>query len=158
MFRSTLVFLVTLTLVLSFSACGGKKKNTSSSAGSAAPVARSHGSEGLNWSSDWDASLEKARNENKRVLVDFYADWCVWCKKLEKTTLSDGAVAAYLKERVVPLRLDVDSNGRARSREFRIDGLPTLLILNADGREIGRIPGYLPPDAFLQRVQSLLGS
>ncbi len=81
-----------------------------------------------------------------------------WCKKLEKTTLSDGAVSAYLGDRVVPLRLNVDTNGKARSREYRVEGLPTLVVLSAEGREIGRIPGYLPPDVFLERMQSLLGS
>ena len=156
MYRSTIVFLVGLVFVLSVFGCG--EKDAASPPEAAASVARSHGSGGLHWSSDWDASLEKAKNEDKRVLVDFYADWCIWCKKLEKTTLSDSAVAAYLKERVVPLRLNVDTNGRSLSREFRIDGLPTLLILNGDGREVGRIPGYLPPDAFLARMQSLLGS
>lgn len=153
MLRSTIILATALVLVMSFSGCGGN-----STAGSTGPVATSHAEKRLKWSSDWDASLKKAKTENKRVLVDFYADWCVWCKKLEKTTLSDGAVSAYLRERIVPLRLNVDTNGRTRSREYRVEGLPTLVVLSAEGREIGRIPGYLPPDVFLERIQSLLGS
>ncbi len=148
-----LIFFSTL-LLLSTLACGGPD----ASKGGSDVAVSSHSGGALKWSSDWDGALKKAQTEDKVVLVDFYADWCVWCKKLEKDTLSDGAVAAYLGERVVPLRLNVDTNGRARSREFRVDGLPTLVVLSAEGREIGRIPGYLPPDAFLERIQGFLGS
>jgi thiol:disulfide interchange protein len=108
------------------------------------------------WESEMPAALERARNEGKPVLVNFYADWCVWCKRLESTTLRDAKVASVLQNKVVPLSLNVEGDGKELSNEYRVDGLPTIIVLDADGREIGRIPGYMPPDSFLKRVEGFL--
>jgi thiol:disulfide interchange protein len=117
-----------------------------------------HAGTKLQWAKSWDSALKRAREENRVVLVDFYADWCIWCKKLDGTTLSDGPVAAFLSEKTVPLRLDVDHEGRELSKRYRVNGLPTVLILNADGSERGRIGGYLPPPQFLERMKVLVGA
>ena len=115
-----------------------------------------HESVTVKWEDDLPAALERARSEGKPVLVNFYADWCVWCKRLESTTLRDTQVATMLRDKVVPLSLNVEGSGRELSNEFRVDGLPTILMLDPDGREIGRIPGYTPPSGFLQRVEGFL--
>lgn len=111
----------------------------------------------IEWAGNWDAAFSKARSEEKVVLVTFYADWCIWCKRLEDTTLTDNAVASFLVENTVPLRLDVDGAGKDLSDQYRVDGLPTVLVFNEDGTELGRIPGYLPPQGFLERIQSFVG-
>ena len=110
----------------------------------------------VDWEEDLPKALERARSEGKPVLINFYADWCVWCKRLESTTLRDAKVAAMLRDRVIPLSLNVEGDGRELSNEYRVDGLPTILVLDADGREIGRIPGYAPPKGFLERVDGLI--
>ena len=110
----------------------------------------------VTWEKDLPAALERARNEGKPVLVNFYADWCVWCKRLESTTLRDAKVASVLQNRVVPLSLNVDGDGKELSNEYQVDGLPTIIVLDADGRELGRIPGYMPPDSFLERVEDFI--
>lgn len=124
----------------------------------AAPVETisNHATVEIVWESDMPSALERARNEGKPVLVNFYADWCVWCKRLESTTLRDAKVASVLQDKVVPLSLDVDGSGKDLSNEYRVDGLPTIIVLDASGREIGRIPGYMPPDSFLERVEGFL--
>ncbi len=115
-----------------------------------------HESVSVEWGEDLPSALEKARGEGKPVLVNFYADWCVWCKRLEATTLRDAQVADLLSDRVVPVSLNVDGNGKELSDQYRVDGLPTILVLDTDGREIGRIPGYMPPSSFLERVEGFL--
>ncbi len=115
-----------------------------------------HATVKITWEKDLPSALERARNEGKPVLVNFYADWCVWCKRLESTTLRDAKVASVLQDRVVPLSLNVEGSGRDLSNEYRVDGLPTIIVLDAGGREIGRIPGYMPPESFLKRVEGIL--
>ena len=83
-------------------------------------------------------------------------DWCVWCKRLESTTLRDAKVASVLQNKMVPLSLDVDGDGKELSNEYQVDGLPTIVVLDAGGQEIGRISGYMPPDSFLERVEGFL--
>ena len=111
----------------------------------------------VQWADTWDAAFSRAQTEEKVVLVTFYADWCIWCKKFEDTTLADNSVASFLSNNTVPIRLDVDGAGQDLSDEYEVDGLPTVLVLRADGSELGRIPGYLPPEGFLQRVKALVG-
>jgi thiol:disulfide interchange protein len=115
-----------------------------------------HTTVNVTWENDMPTALERARSEGKPVLINFYADWCVWCKRLESTTFRDAKVATVLQNRVVPLSLDVDGGGKALSAEYRVHELPTILILDAGGQEIGRIPGYMPPESFLKRVESFL--
>jgi thiol:disulfide interchange protein len=115
-----------------------------------------HDTIAIEWESDMPSALERARSEGKPVLVNFYADWCVWCKRLESTTLRDAKVASVLRNEVVPLSLDVDGAGKELSQEYRVDGLPTILVLDVSGAEIGRIPGYMPPDSFLKQVESFI--
>ena len=120
----------------------------------AAPAVASHNTSGVRWTTDWEAALAQAKKENKVVVIDFYADWCVWCRRLDSTTYRDPKVVHYLTERTVPLKLDVDASpGRAMANRYGVDGLPTILILSADGKEIGRIPGYMPAKGFLEAVQ-----
>jgi thiol:disulfide interchange protein len=124
----------------------------------AAPVetVTNHATVTLKWEKDISVALERARNEGKLVLVNFYAEWCVWCKRLESTTLRDTKVASVLDQKVVPLSLDVDAWGKELSNEYRVHELPTIVVLDAEGVELGRIPGYMPPESFLERVEGFL--
>jgi len=152
--KLTLIFQLGLIAVVLCGAAGCTGQETSDAATHAAVSPTQHGD--VQWAQTWDAAFFRAKSEEKVVLVTFYADWCIWCKKLEDTTLADSSVASFLAERTVPVRLDVDGDGRELSDEYRVDGLPTVLVLNNDGTELGRIPGYLPPEGFLERIRSFV--
>jgi len=149
--RSALTFSALAAFII-LTACSGPEP------ASEAPVAAvtNHATVEVTWESDMPAALERARNEGKLVLVNFYADWCVWCKRLESTTLRDAKVASILQNKMVPLSLNVEGDGKELSNEYQVDGLPTIIVLDAGGREIGRIPGYMPPDSFLKRVEDFI--
>ncbi|RLE24383.1 MAG: hypothetical protein DRJ65_09975 [Acidobacteria bacterium] len=153
--KLTLIFQLGLIVLVLCAATGCTGQETSDAATQAAISPTQHGD--VQWAQTWDAALFRARSEEKVVLVTFYADWCIWCKKLEDTTLADSSVVSFLAEKTVPVRLDVDGAGRELSDEYRVDGLPTVLILKNDGTELGRIPGYLPPEGFLERIRSFVG-
>jgi len=114
-----------------------------------------HRGSALAWESDLDGALKRAGAEKKLVMVNFYADWCRWCTVLEETTFSDGAVQAELG-RLVVVKLDADREGRGAARRYRVDGFPTVVFLDPSGREVGRIPGYLPPAPFLEELGDIL--
>ena len=108
------------------------------------------------WEQDLDTALERAQAEDKTILVTFYADWCVWCKRMETTTLRDASVATMLTDRVIPLRMNVEEEGLEFSDDYGVRDLPTTVMLDADGTEIGRITGYFPPTGFMERVEIFL--
>jgi thiol:disulfide interchange protein len=116
----------------------------------------SHAAAEVRWEHDWDRAFERARGEGKPVLVNFYADWCVWCKHLESITFQDEKVAALLSDRVVPLDVNIDGDVQQIIREYRIEAPPTIVVFDASGAELGRILGYLPPTGFLSTVQRML--
>jgi thiol:disulfide interchange protein len=144
--------LTTAAAAIIIAGCGGSEPAPPPAAG----AITTHETTSVRWEKDFSAALERARKEHKPVLVNFYADWCVWCKRLESTTLRDGKVASMLQNQMVPISLNVEGDGRELSNQYRVDGLPTILVLDGDGRELGRIPGYMPPAGFLEQVQGFM--
>jgi thiol:disulfide interchange protein DsbD len=102
---------------------------------------------------DLNARLKTA---GKAVLLDFYADWCVSCKEMERFTFSDPKVKARLGQMVL-LRVDVTAgtpDDKALLRRFRLFGPPGIIFFDANGREIEgvRVIGYQPPEKFMQAL------
>lgn len=89
-------------------------------------------------------ALKIAGRENKRVLLQFGANWCIWCHKLHELFEKDKAVAKKLADQYQLVLIDVDMVGDVRHNDA-IDkqygrptrhGLPTLVVLDAAGRQL----------------------
>ncbi|WP_213940808.1 protein-disulfide reductase DsbD [Pseudomonas sp. dw_612] len=99
--------------------------------------------------------LDDAQAQGQWVLLDYYADWCVSCKVMEKQVFAKPQVLDALKD-VRLLRLDVTADNAA-SREllgrYKVPGPPSLLWIGADGseRRSQRITGEVDAETFLQR-------
>jgi thioredoxin-like negative regulator of GroEL len=110
------------------------------------------------WFDRGDAAFAEARKSGKLVLVDLYADWCGWCKVMDKEVFSTPEFAAFAQDYVL-LRVDVEDGGEgaAIQRRFRAESLPTLLLLDGKGAYVGDIQGFQPTDKLIARVRSVLG-
>ena len=109
----------------------------------------------ISWEHNLRSALRTASDENKVVVVDLYADWCGWCKKMDKTVYSDPKVAALSSE-VVFLRLNADDRGEGQqfARQNRVTGLPTTIILDHKGSVVNKRTGYIgSPDRFISLVE-----
>jgi thiol:disulfide interchange protein DsbD len=100
-----------------------------------------------------DARLKTA---DRAVMLDFYADWCVSCKEMERFTFSDPQVRARLAGMTL-LRADVTANNagdKALLKRYRLFGPPGIVFFDAGGREVQglRVIGYQPPERFLQSL------
>ncbi|TWI06092.1 thiol:disulfide interchange protein DsbD [Luteimonas cucumeris] len=105
-------------------------------------------------SADLDRELAAARAAGKPLLFDFYADWCVACKEMEKYTFTEPAVHAALSDFVL-LKADVTANDeldQALMQRFGIIGPPATLFFvdGSEQREL-RLIGFEKADAFVQR-------
>lgn len=104
-----------------------------------------------------DAAIASARG--RYVMLDFYADWCVSCKELERFTFTDPRVQARLKD-VVLLKVDVTANrpeDKALLKRFTLFGPPGIIFFDKAGREIPyRVIGYEPPDKFLASLDKAI--
>jgi len=111
-----------------------------------------HDDSGPRWWTDETAAAIAARRLGRGIVVDYWASWCTGCRLLDATTLSDPSVRVALEGWFVPVKLDVSEDtapNKARLSLRQIYSLPAILVLDARGRELARLGGYLPPDEFL---------
>ena len=108
----------------------------------------------------FDDGITKGVKENKNILVDFYTDWCPWCKVMDEKTFKEKKVAAKLKERFATVRINAESSseyanfkGKKYSnmeltRAFQVTGFPSLAFISPQKEIITVIPGYIPAEQF----------
>jgi thiol:disulfide interchange protein DsbD len=103
--------------------------------------------EGIDWTLSYEYGIEEARGQSKPVMIDFYADWCVYCKKLDSDVFADDRVVGEAG-RFVAVRVDADERPDL-ARDHGVLGLPTIVFLDSNGDEAGRIESYVKADEFL---------
>lgn len=105
----------------------------------------------IHWQ-DWsEATFERARRENRFVLLDLEAVWCHWCHVMDTTTYRDPDVVALIDARFVPVRVDQDARPDLSNR-YEDYGWPATVVLDGGGQEIMKFQGYIPPE----RMRALL--
>jgi thioredoxin-related protein len=113
----------------------------------------------LSWLA-FDAAVDKAKKENKHMIVDVYTTWCGWCKVMDRQTYGDPQVANYLSENFVLAKVNGESSAeihwkgkvmteRAFARSVGVTGFPTTYFLKPDADIIGGAPGFIPPTNFI---------
>ena len=118
------------------------------------------------WLTDLPKAQAQAKSENKIVLMDFTgSDWCGWCIKFKKEVLDTPAFQAYAAKNVVLVELDYPNKkvqsadlkkaNAALKDQYKIEGFPTLVVLDKAGKEIGRQVGYSEggPKAFIAKLE-----
>jgi len=120
----------------------------------------------LNWGTDLPKALAQAKSENKMVVINFTgSDWCPWCIKFDKEALDTDKFAQYAKSHLELVLADFPNSkpqsdalkaaNAALQKKYGVDGFPTLILLSADGKELGRQTGYAPggTDAFIAELE-----
>jgi thiol:disulfide interchange protein len=104
---------------------------------------------------NYDEALAKAKAENKAVMIDFYADWCGPCHKLEAETFSDAKVRQFLGARTIAIRVNIDDHPPLAQRH-NVTSIPCVVFLNGEGREVGRMVGFQPAQPFLAKAREIV--
>ncbi len=110
--------------------------------------------DGFWYEGDLDAATRLAAEKNTLVFVEFYTDWCSWCRRLESETLSEKNVREELGQ-FVTIRLNAETDGAQAAKRLGVESYPTMVFLDPSGTEVERIMGYLPPEKFIEEVRRI---
>lgn len=114
-------------------------------------------SAGIKWERSFEEALKKAKAARKPILVDFWADWCGWCHRLDKTTYADPVVVRKAEE-FVAVKVNTEGNRRETEIAIRYDvqSLPTILFLSPEGHQVHRLNGFQGPGQFPRTLDQAL--
>ena len=112
-------------------------------------VTAARGGEDLvGWTQDFQKAQARAQAEGKPMLVEFTADWCVYCQRMKSQVYSRPAVADAIAAGFVAVKVDMTRPGQAQdaiARQLSFDGgVPVRFIVNPDGQTRSRQVGYVP--------------
>jgi len=119
------------------------------------------------WLTNYQQAQEEAKANKKLILLDFTgSDWCGWCIRLDKEIFSKVEFKEYANKNLVLLEVDFprgrELTGTQRKHneelatKYRIQGFPTIVILDGDGKKVGEL-GYMPggPSAFIAELAKM---
>ena len=122
----------------------------------------------LNWEENLETALQKAKTENKAVLVNFTgSDWCQWCIKLSDEVFSKSEFEDYANDNLILVRLDFPRNieqsaetktyNNQLAQKYGVQGFPTILLFNSSGSLV-KTTGYQPggPVTYINDLKSSL--
>jgi len=119
------------------------------------------------WGVDYNAALTTAAKENRKVLLDFTgSDWCGWCIKLKKETFDQPQFKEFADKNLILVELDfpqrkslpvgVKKQNDMLQEKYSVQGFPTLVLLDPQGKVIRQNSGYIPggPKGFIDWVNT----
>ncbi len=107
------------------------------------------------WAKSLDAAMTEAKKSNKLVMIDFYTDWCHWCKVLDEKTYSDARVGKAATQ-VVAVKVNAEKEGVEAAKKYKVQGYPTIMFIAPDGSVAGQIGGYAPPEPFIVEMNKFV--
>jgi thiol-disulfide isomerase/thioredoxin len=105
------------------------------------------------------SAKEKAKTENKLYFIEFYARWCEPCKWMDENTFSEPTLSQYVAKHYVPVKVDVENmDGYVWKQKYKVQYLPTIIVLNGDGHVLGKYEKSLTAADMLRLLQNHRGN
>lgn len=131
----------------------------------------------IQWLNLEEAEVEMKANPDKMLFIDFYTNWCSWCKTMDRTTFQEPEVINYINENFIPIKFNAEKRdnvnffgksykyvkpqqGNRGVNSFAFFSLrgnlsyPAYAIMDHEGGLERALLGYMPKDAFLERLSS----
>jgi len=122
------------------------------------PLLSAEATEGVNWYR-YEEGMKKAKESDKPILLDFYTDWCGWCKKMDKETYGHREIQQLLNLNFIPIKINAESKEPIKvdgkemkmkdlTRKYAVRAYPTTVFLESDGTPITPLAGYSDAASF----------
>ncbi len=108
----------------------------------------------INWAANFEEVSQIAKSENKNMILDFYTDWCKWCRKLADSTFTDTSLIRFSVDFVF-FKTNAEKD-TALAEKYKINGYPSVILTNPSGEEIDRVVGYANAPDFMQKIKDYL--
>jgi len=102
----------------------------------------------------YEEGIQKGKQEGMPILVDFYADWCPPCKKMDEDTYTDARVI-QMSQQFIMVKVNVDDEPML-SNAYKIKYIPTAVFLDSNGHEVYRKTGYADASQFVNEMEKAL--
>jgi thiol-disulfide isomerase/thioredoxin len=111
----------------------------------------------IRWEKHFEEALRKAQKTGKPLIVDFWADWCTWCERLDQNTYADPLVVAKAQD-FVPVKVNTEGSRKEVdvAVRYHVGSLPTIVFLSPLGRQLGRVNGFQGPGIFPRTLDEVL--
>ncbi len=110
------------------------------------------------WTKFDEIKYSQSLDNHEKMIIDFYADWCIPCKELDAITFSDPRViekTKSFKTYKVDMTHTMDENTEKIRKRFNIKGMPTIIIMDSNGKEIKRLTGFVEPEEFIKIIENV---
>ncbi len=107
----------------------------------------------IKWYS-YEDGMALGKKLGKKVFIDFYADWCGFCRMMDGSTYRDASVIAILNRDFIPVKVHSDKEKEIALR-YDIRALPSIALISEDGTRIGSVPGYIPSDKLVEILEQV---
>ncbi len=108
----------------------------------------------IRWRNDTQKAVQEARGSGKPLLIEISTDWCHYCKKMDRETFSDHAIAEHISQCFVPLKLDGDAD-QAIVKRLGVQSFPTMVVLSPDMKIVTSIRGFRTSKQLSGELESL---
>ena len=98
---------------------------------------------------DWDGAMSAANDHDRKVFVQFYADWCSLCAKFKDEVMSDQEVKDYMNDKFIVVLMDSENGkGKERFEHYNLSGHPNFIVIDKTGSLQGQHRGLMDKPTF----------
>jgi len=108
----------------------------------------------ISWITDFEEATRIAESQNKNMILDFYTDWCKYCKRLDDSTFTDTNLIRFSMDFVF-FKANAEED-TALAERYKVNGYPTVILADPSGEEIDRIVGYAKAPDFIREIKAYL--